>query len=202
MRRCDAAKLSLRSSQCTAHPRRKVVGAQSLGHSAGEAKRATQSQGCRCPKTCRHPASHVDRWHRVPLVIQGGRSSTRIIALSSSRQPAGHDVPAGTMAVVRSPLALRCFKRAIALHTLIHQRHPTPSCGGIPTTERTMDPARMFEGELDRKPGIREQPGSRAAVKRACPPRTVRPQLRMPPLQRSEMAKSATSLDFHGPELS
>ena len=26
-----------------------------------------------------------------------------------------------------------------------------------------MDPARMFEGELDRKPGIREQPGSRAA---------------------------------------
>ena len=60
------------------------------------------------------------------------------------------------MAVVRSPLALRCFKRAIALHTLIHQRHPTPSCGGIPTAERTMDPARMFEGELDRKPGIRE----------------------------------------------
>ena len=75
MRRCDAVKLSLRSSQCPAHPRRKVVGAQSLGHSAGEAKRATQSQGCRCPKTCRHPASHVDRWHRVPLVIQGGRSS-------------------------------------------------------------------------------------------------------------------------------
>ena len=28
-----------------------------------------------------------------------------------------------------------------------------------PTAERTLDLARMFEGELDRKPGIREQPG-------------------------------------------
>ena len=31
-----------------------------------------------------------------------------------------------------------------AIHTLIHQRHLTPSCGGpVPTAERTLNPARM-----------------------------------------------------------
>src|SRR3982074_3973136 len=52
-------------------------------------------------------------------------------------------------------------QKASALHTLIRQRHPTPSCGGhAPTAERTMIPARMCLESLDRKPGIREQPGS------------------------------------------
>ena len=52
---------------------------------------------------------------------------------------------------------------ASALHTLIHQRHPTPSCGGhAPTAERTMIPAKMCSESLDRRPGIREQPGSKA----------------------------------------
>lgn len=76
-------------------PRRKVVGARSLGHSAGEAKRVTQSQGCRSPKTYRHPPSDVDRWHPVPQVIQGGRGS--IIASSIFHQSAGDTVPAGTI---------------------------------------------------------------------------------------------------------
>jgi hypothetical protein len=84
---------------------------------------------------------------------------------SSSRLPAGDDVPAGTVAVVKSPVALRCSKEQSALHTLIHQRHPTPSCGGhVPTAERTLDPARMLQRELDRRPGIREQPGSFAVT--------------------------------------
>src|SRR5262245_50690530 len=62
------------------------------------------------------------------------------------------------MAVVRSLLALRFCKEETALHTLIHHRHPTPLCGGhVPTAERTLDPARMLDGELDRRPGIREQ---------------------------------------------
>jgi len=62
---------------------------------------------------------------------------------------AGDDVPAGTVAVVRSPLALRCIKRAIALHTLIHKRHPTPSCGGhVPTAERTVEPGWMIAERL------------------------------------------------------
>src|SRR6185436_7956347 len=53
------------------------------------------------------------------------------------------------------------LKQASALHTLIHQRHLTPSCGGhAPTAERTLNPARMFVESLDRRPGISEQPGS------------------------------------------
>ena len=37
---------------------------------------------------------------------------------------------------MRSSLALRCFKRATALHTLIHQCHPTLSCGALPLPRR------------------------------------------------------------------
>jgi len=63
----------------------------------------------------------------------------------SSRRPAGANVPAGTLALVRSLLVLRCSREQNALHTLIHQRHPTPSCGGhAPTAERTLHPARML----------------------------------------------------------
>jgi hypothetical protein len=66
---------------------------------------------------------------------------------------------------VRSPLALRCSTEQNALHTLIHQRHLTPSCGGhAPTAERTLDPARIIGRELDPRPGIREQPGSEAEI--------------------------------------
>src|SRR5580692_12541620 len=50
MRRQDAANLPLRGRQCAAHPHRKVVGAQSLGHQACEAKRTAQSQGRRGSK--------------------------------------------------------------------------------------------------------------------------------------------------------
>src|SRR4030095_11210961 len=52
------------------------------------------------------------------------------------------------------------LKKASALHTLIRQRHLTPSCGGhAPTAERTLNPARTFLESLDHRPGIREQPG-------------------------------------------
>src|SRR5216683_8448127 len=45
-----------------------------------------------------------------------------------------------------------------AFATLIRQRHPMPSCGGLaPTAERTVDPARMIEESLTSDPGIREQ---------------------------------------------
>ena len=155
MRRCDAAKLPLRSSQRAAHPRRQVVGAQSLGHPACEAKWAPQSKGCRGSKACRHPAPNVGRQHRVQLVIEGGRRSKRITTSLSSRVPAGDDVPAGTVAVVRSLLVLRCSIEQNALHTLIHQRHPTPSCGGhAPTAERTLDPARMLTESLTAGPEL------------------------------------------------
>ena len=54
-----------------------------------------------------------------------------------------------------------------------------------------MDPARMFEGELDRKPGIREQPGSRAAVTMPAGHTDGLPLTADAPLQRGELAKSA-----------
>jgi hypothetical protein len=60
----------------------------------------------------------------------------------------GSDVPAGTLALVRSLLALRCSKEQNALHTLIHQRHLTPSCRGHGLLRRTLDPARMFTESL------------------------------------------------------
>ena len=67
----------------------------------------------------------------------------------------GNNVPAGTLALVRSPLALRCSREQTVLHTLIRQRHLTPSCGGrIPTAERTLDPARMFEESLTTGPEL------------------------------------------------
>src|SRR6266536_2085731 len=45
-----------------------------------------------------------------------------------------------------------------AFATLIRQRHPMPSCGGLtPTAERTVDPARTIEESLTSDPGIREQ---------------------------------------------
>ena len=51
--------------------------------------------------------------------------------------------------------ALRCSTEQNALHTLIHQRHLTPSCGGhTPTAERTLDPARMFAESLTPRPEL------------------------------------------------
>src|SRR5664279_2494790 len=73
--------------------------------------------------------------------------------------------PCRDVAMVRSSQALRCLQGQSALYTLIHQRHPAPSCGGhAPTAERTMDPARNFkkrnftesltpDPELENKPG-------------------------------------------------
>jgi hypothetical protein len=72
MRRQDAANLPLRGRQCAAHPHRKVVGAQSLGHQTCEAKRTAQSQGRRGSKACRHSAPDVDRAHRIQMVVKGG----------------------------------------------------------------------------------------------------------------------------------
>src|SRR5262245_7210448 len=66
-----------------------------------------------------------------------------------SRDTAGNDVPAGTVAVVRSPDFLRAPERVTALATLIHQRPLTLSCGGHPpTAERTVGPARMIVESL------------------------------------------------------
>ena len=60
--------------------------------------------------------------------------------------------------------AARCHRTAVGIgqgdlligrgkHLLLVGSH-------APTAERTMNPARMFLESLDRRPGIREQPGS------------------------------------------
>src|SRR2546423_170136 len=54
-----------------------MVGAQSLGHPACEAKRPAQSQGCSRSKACCHSAPNVDRRDRVQLVDEEGRRVTR-----------------------------------------------------------------------------------------------------------------------------
>src|SRR6476660_2533754 len=70
-------------------------------------------------------------------MVKGGRQST-CLAEQHSRELRENNVPAGTLALVRSPLALRCSREQTALHTLIRHRHLTPSCGGrVPTAERT-----------------------------------------------------------------
>src|SRR5262249_20407144 len=51
-------------------------------------------------------------------------------------------------------------KEQNALHTLIHQRRLTPSCGGFaPTAERTMDPARIFTQSLTPRPELENRLG-------------------------------------------
>src|SRR5262249_23499998 len=82
-----------------------------------------------------HSAPNVDRPNRVQLVEEGGCRVTSNNEIKGSRSTAEKDVPAGTMAVVRSPDFLPALKET-ALATLIHRRRLTPSRGGqAPTAE-------------------------------------------------------------------
>jgi hypothetical protein len=124
-----------------------------LPNEAGSAKPKS-----RCSKARGDFTSYVGRRRRVQMVIEGGCHSTCITASSGSRLPAGYDVLSGRWRWVRSSLALRCSTEQNALHTLFHQRHLTPSCGGrAPTAERTLHPARIIRQELDPSPRIGEQ---------------------------------------------
>ena len=52
-------------------------------------------------------------------------------------------------------LALRCSREQTGLHTLIHQRHLTPSCGGhAPTAERTLEPGTDVTESLTPRPEL------------------------------------------------
>ena len=74
-----------------------------------------------------------------------------------SRRTAGKDVPAGTMAVVRSPDFLRALNQRDCACNIDPPASFTPSCGGqAPTAERTVGPARMIAESLTPKLGIRE----------------------------------------------
>ena len=97
--------------------------------------------------------------------LDGHQGDRHANSVANHRIPADHggiqgpcrDVGVGAIAP-----GFAMLKKASALHTLIRQRHPTPSCGGhAPTAERTMIPARMCLESFDRRPGIREPSNSR-----------------------------------------
>jgi hypothetical protein len=72
----------------------------------------------------------------------------------------GTDVPVGTAASARSIQALRCLIEASAIHTLIRQRPPTPSCRGLsPYCGENSEPGRRITESLTFNPRVREQPG-------------------------------------------
>jgi hypothetical protein len=106
-----------------------MVGAKGLGDEARQEKWTAKGHSCRRAQAYGHYAPHaeIDRkgfnWskERLPRNEQSSKGS---------RSTAGKDVPAGTMAVVRSPIFCELSIRETALATLVHQRRLTPSCGG------------------------------------------------------------------------
>jgi hypothetical protein len=89
-----------------------MVGAEILGDEARQAQRASQGQGRGRTQARGHHAPHVDRRDRVQLVDKEGCRVARIGRSKGSRDTAGKDVPAGTVAVVRSSDFLRAFKQS------------------------------------------------------------------------------------------
>jgi hypothetical protein len=55
--------------------------------------------------------------------------------------------------------------KELAVHTLIHQRRPAPSCGRhVLTAERTLDPARMSTRSLTSRPELENSQGSQVRM--------------------------------------
>ena len=111
----------------------------------------------------------MDRRNRLPVVGRQGRCLIRGVQPSSPhnervRCPCRDD---GGGEIVRFFARLDL---GTAFATLIRQRHPMPSCGGLaPTAERTVDPAWMIAESLTSDPGIREQNRHKDADRhRAC----------------------------------
>jgi hypothetical protein len=95
------------------------------------------------------------------MVIKGDCRPNSIRLSKFPPNAGGNQCPCRDAGVGAIAPGFAMLKRASALHTLIRHRHPTPSCGGhAPTAERTLNPARKFLESRDRRPGIREQPGS------------------------------------------
>jgi len=79
MRRWDVEKLSVRSCQRAAHARYQMVGTHSLGHAHCQAQKHEQgARSSRAQAGC-HPASDVDRRHRILLVKGREQHATKPI---------------------------------------------------------------------------------------------------------------------------
>ncbi len=148
-----------------AHPGAAVVQAQSLGSQAVETHRLQEGQGRRGKEAGAsgglrgptgatvhpQPPSHVARWKRLHLVNQGrggleettSQNSAKADAMSLSGRRRRRD---------RSRLC-EASNEASAIHTLIRQRPPTPSCRGpSPYCGENSEPGRRIKGELDIQP--------------------------------------------------
>jgi hypothetical protein len=96
------------------------------------------------------------------MVIEGGCHSTGITAyhviefpLTSGRRRPCRDGGDGEIAP-----GFAMLTEQNALHTLIHQRHLTPSCGGhAPTAERTLDPQGPSDESLTPDPELENSQG-------------------------------------------
>jgi hypothetical protein len=89
--------------------------------------------------------------------LRTSRCRTACIAGQTEFPPSsGSQRPSRGAGVGAIALGLAMLDRAKrALHTLIHRRHLTPSCGGhTPTAERTLYPARMFAESLTPRPEL------------------------------------------------
>src|SRR5258706_2719417 len=135
-----------------------MVGAKGLGDKARQAKWAPKGQSRRRAQARGHSAPHVDRRNRVQLVEEGGCRVTSITRSQGSRRTAGKDVPAGTMAVVRSP----DFLRALNQRDCACNIDPPASSYAImrragPYRGENSGPGKDVAERLTPKPGIREQ---------------------------------------------
>src|SRR5262245_19388735 len=159
MRRQAAAKLPLRGCQCAAHPRSKVAVTQT------ESSRLRSEAGCAKPRLpsleslpsfftgCGSKAPNSSG-HQRRLLINLHSRTAEFPPTSGNQRPC-RDAGVGAIAPGSAML-----KRANALHTLIRQRHLTPSCGGqVPTAERTLDPARMLRESLTPGPELENSQG-------------------------------------------
>src|SRR5262245_59087968 len=84
-----------------------MVGTKGLGDEARQAQWAAKGQSRRRAQARGHSAPYVGREDRVQLVEEGGCRVTSSNGIEGFPQHGGKDVPAGTMAVVRSPDFLR-----------------------------------------------------------------------------------------------
>ena len=153
---CSA--VSFRSSQRAADPCAEMVSAEGLGDEARQAHWAPQGQD-RCRAKARgHSASHVGRWDRVQLVDEEGRRVATIRRSQGSRDTAGKDVPAGTMAVVRSLDVWRALEQGDRAFDI---DPPTSSYAIMrrarPYRGENSGPGRIVVESLTPRPGIREQ---------------------------------------------
>ena len=156
---------------------------------------------------------YANRRNRVQLVEEGGCRVASITRSQDSRSTAGKDVPAGTVAVVRSP----DFLRALNQRDCACNIDPPASSYAImrragPYRGENPVPGKDVRGELDPTPGIRERPRPKSDIRRSslrrCTPRTglttyysrsVPRRNRLPDRWQGELKYSAARLIRFGP---